>query len=766
MSIFTDDFQRANGPLGGNWATATGSWTIVSGFAQQTSPGFGMAVNSTLQDTGRHEAIAICGHSTSYSDRQGAVVKYGANGSNAYWAMAYGNAPNFYFAICKGSTAQVTYLTTVALPAAPQGLYTIRIIWDNGHLTATLDGGYTLEADDSDYLAGSVMGMVAGVYCPGIASVSFITGAAMGLSADPNVIGNYGQCTDISLTGSNTNWVAGTPGSPIFTVDHGTISAQTVIDATHATITYCPGDYLGDVTITDPSTGQTVGIVVTSDPNVIPPSGLSLSSTAIEYIERSAIAQDTPTILNQELDPWSAYPPVAMYNFLRDLYKRVTGNEEPPIIPYPSSSDLNELYARIWGGEEWLNASFVPPGTNSVAKKADYLISEMDALRTVVPYDLLDVQNNLSTDWTYSIKAVYELIQAGVPVDLQAVIDLLLSIRGSDTASIAYNELLIKGIGGLNGYSLDDIKAWVESARGAGLPSIADILTKLGPSGINVDTQLSGILQAALGAETYALNANDAIHRIEGVPQRTLQNILDAIANIPGGSNQDVLDALAVIVGVPTTTLRAIMDYLVAMRGDGTTTLKMILDAAQADPANTNYSIPALLALLMAALMGGTGAVTSLIAKLVDGKLDLVLDILGVIIDGANFFHTLWDHFNPSSATYSPITVPVYPGIDKVQLLDPVPFVDGCNLALRMDGALIDIATPGEHPYAIKNTSPTRYGRLGTFAFTADTARLECIQPIQYLTFIATPRAIALPTGIVVQCKSGTVGTVVPYRLT
>ena len=69
----------------------------------------------------------------------------------------------------------------------------------------------------------------------------------------------------VTITGTNTSWTSGTPGSPTFTVSGGTgasITAQTITSATSATLTLSAGSALGALTITDPSTSTTASITV------------------------------------------------------------------------------------------------------------------------------------------------------------------------------------------------------------------------------------------------------------------------------------------------------------------------------------------------------------------------------------------------------------------------------------------------------------------------------------------------------------------------
>ena len=82
----------------------------------------------------------------------------------------------------------------------------------------------------------------------------------------------------ITITGTNTSWTAGTPGTPTFTLASGTgasIASQTVTDATHATLTITAGSSPGSLIITDPLGGATATV------NVVASSDATLSALAI-----------------------------------------------------------------------------------------------------------------------------------------------------------------------------------------------------------------------------------------------------------------------------------------------------------------------------------------------------------------------------------------------------------------------------------------------------------------------------------------------------
>lgn len=761
--LFSDNFNRADGPLGANWTVEAGAPSIASNRCVLGSNGAAHPTDVSI--TGDGYAQCVVYNPAGWSGTVYLDIKRNTGLGRAYYIGVTCQNGAVLCALVRVTSQGTSNTGWNNVAVGVMNDFTARIEYLGGNVIVSINNTEVYNIADNYNAAYSELRLstgLGGCTVDNYAAGDTIT-RSMEVTPDPLWVG--GGQTLMTATGTNTTWTPGTPGSSTITADHGTIDEQWTPSGTQIKFFYTPSEYIGPIVFTE----SEYSLQDTINSTALPPGGGGgagqFSPEAVAYIERSAVAQNDPTILNEEaptaLDGAFGTARGTLGAFYRQLAKIVDPEGEPP--------EGSRFLSGIWDMISW--RTVLQPGefTMDVTKplKADtYELLAALTLLQAAPHDTLNkVVDTIMNGPGMSIDAINHYI--GVPEEgsFSNLYSFLVDISNGDINSLSHIEFLLSQLPQESGATEAQVQAIVEAARGTGLPTIKSILDKLNANVGEQWTELDAIWHHALMADTHSSNNYDILYNLTDNNTKDINTILNAIANIPTGGNEDVLAALATLVGVPTTTLAAILAKINEVRGDGTTTLKAILEAAQADPNNPNYTIPALLAILMAALMGAPTVVAALTTKLAGGKLDLILDILEVLIDGADFFHTLWDHFNPQSASYSPITVPPYPGLDRVTLLDPVPFVDGVNLSLRMDGALIDIATPGEHPYAIKNTNPTRYGRLGTFAFAADVGRLEAIQPIQYLNFVATPRAIALPTGIVVQCKSGTVGTVVPYTI-
>lgn len=92
------------------------------------------------------------------------------------------------------------------------------------------------------------------------------------LSIAPSSVVTGTTGNSIVVTGFGTSWSAGTPGTPTFTLSGGTgasITAQTVTNATTATLTITAGSAPGALTITDPSTSATATLTAAAPTTAI-----------------------------------------------------------------------------------------------------------------------------------------------------------------------------------------------------------------------------------------------------------------------------------------------------------------------------------------------------------------------------------------------------------------------------------------------------------------------------------------------------------------
>lgn len=555
MATFADDFNRANGGLGADWTTMRGAPTITGGLVGGSVASSAYVTN--IDVIGRHEARAWFYWGATGTGSNGIFIKGNGNLNSGYYLQCPALTAPYTGTLRGGDCYNSAAITTYTPSAKPPPYFLMSIVWDTGHITCTVNGEVVLELDDVQFAGGTKMGWGGGGTWSSTDSFFCIGGSAVSLSADPSIIGNYGTCTDIDLVGTNTSWVAGTPGSPLFTVDHGSISAQTVVDETHATVTYCPGDFLGIATITDPTTGETVGITVTSDPAIVPPgdgnerpgvaAGQMLDDTAA-HTSGDLTTSDMPTIM---IDPgeWS----LGLREALNDIWHGMFNG----YIPSQASGGLIEtLWYLLNGGYPRAVGPFLAP-------TFDTTDAGLTQIWTIV--------NTMSQGNTLTLQTILDALGAG-GVSLQDILDAI-GTSWFDPAYTLHDDL--DYLDNRSDHSLDQIQTRLGNMWGTDHWSLSQIVGAISDPQIESFASLHNIyarLQAMRGDSTSSIaNAEDwanlaaidaaaahaAIDAVRTPDNHTLQDILDAINNISIPAPADAYVGAPVWPGVANATVYA-----------------------------------------------------------------------------------------------------------------------------------------------------------------------------------------------------------------
>lgn len=498
MASFTDDFERANGALGGNWSATQGS-PVITGGAVGWTLGAWTTVDTTVSDGDYIETRAHIYWATSATSYAGPMVKSHSSHNGEYFARVFTvTGSNYLQLVRRDGTVNTVLAQSSALGTVPPYIY-LTILWDHGHLTATY-GNVTVEADDSTY-ATNVYGGLHGSSAGNVAAdVQIIATTAVSLTVSPTIIGNYGSPTHLVFTGTGTNWTPGTPGSPTFTVDHGTLSDQLVGSTTDAGAIYDPGTYLGAVVFTDPSTGATATALVTSDPGVVPyaedpwltdDDGDLVHKTITLFPAEYLLTNQSPAITTGGQEPVYLTIPDA----LRDIWHAHFGNWEGTS---PQVNNLLENLLIVLTGDSWPTiTTYEPTRPTSIKEELEWVRDYIDGLRG---------------DNQQSLGGVIDAIQGAPLQTLDSLSDQIAAL------SPGSNQDILDAIGAVRGYGNPDLTT---------ILGVIDDLT----AGSTVDL---GDLSTAIAANQTALTAiGTAISTLSTTLTNGLQAILDAVAAIP-----------------------------------------------------------------------------------------------------------------------------------------------------------------------------------------------------------------------------------------
>lgn len=205
MATFTDDFNRADGALGGNWVAGISTQSISGGWA--VSSVSALSANTSVSDGSRLLVTAYASASSSGTVGSGPAVKCASGSYQCYYAFVHYASSAWHLKINKRLVASNTTLQDVTLSGTPPPYNKISLEWNLGHLTATLNDSTTAEADDSDYAAYAYGGLWTYSASTPVNEVVIVGGSNPELSVSPAVIGNYGLATQLTFTGDRKSVV-------------------------------------------------------------------------------------------------------------------------------------------------------------------------------------------------------------------------------------------------------------------------------------------------------------------------------------------------------------------------------------------------------------------------------------------------------------------------------------------------------------------------------------------------------------------------------
>lgn len=554
MSTFTDNFERGDGGLGNNWTVHTGTAAIASGKVYTGTAS--RCSNPAVSATGRQEAILTVVYAANADLVTGPVIKLNSAGTSGYYVSGSNTLAAPLWTIYRLTNGTPTTLRSVSGSGVSAGTHTIRLLYNAGLLTLWVDGAFIQAISDNTHDALTGGGFHSNTGLTVVDAITIYSDESTSFSVTPTVVGNYGGATAMTFAGVGTSWTTGTPGSPTFTVDHGSLSSQEVTGAGSATAIYTPGAFLGTATFIDPSTGASDTVEVTSDPGTVPPDYIPLSQEAIDYIERSAVAETNPTIANREMNIATSGPSITLTNGLNTVRLSVSDSS---ITGYevPDNSTLVQILMEIWRGLNGTlifgGATLVPDHNDSVKIDTDTLRTSMEELRGVLDWTLPGILNVIVGEDSISTTHLHDDIAAISAGSNQDVLDALAAYFGQNPPTIQQLGTMVSDIATIAGYTLGDVLDAIADIPGVDLSTITTKLDAIQPS---ETFNLSTITTQASGANTGAAAAVVALDLLTGDGALTLQTVLDAIAALepgpPGGATAPVWPGIDnVTLGTP-----------------------------------------------------------------------------------------------------------------------------------------------------------------------------------------------------------------------
>lgn len=628
------------------------------------------------------------------------------NGYRAYASVAGGSGQ---WNIVKYTNNVPTSLATGSVTLATTGYHTYELVEDAGALTFLIDGAVIGSANDNTYSANTYCGFW--LRNAGSRADNFYTDdlASYALDAAPEPIVQLAQAQGLTFTGTGTAWTPGTPGSPTFTADKGTLANQSVQSATQASADYTPPQVDDTVTFTDPSTGQTdavalsTGFQVESGPDLTevldilgtPSPGHTVTGDLTTQLGEMTMPDPPPTVT--DIIDWfvagfiAATVPEALLDKLDALYGKLPAEQQILSLETLAQTEL-----------AWLNRN-LGLLTDDVAAIAG---EEELSLRQVINYlagvpnlthqDLHDDYNTLTSDGTYSLASLdnlLDLIRGDPPVSLRAVYDAIAALV------VPSNQ------------NLYDYLDWI---TGTHTNNLATLLTQINAALTNVNDVHDDLAAAQLAIQTDIDN-HDA--NLEA---------LFSVLTVVGEYN------LGTVYGRVTTAINDI-NTLSAYLGTE-------IGLVRGDIAGVDTVVDAIKTKVDSLVNTDLSGVNTTLARIED-KIDELL------------------------AAGTRPTAPVWPGFANVVLGTPVALADQLVVAGPLHGVLVSVTGGGSKLSEIHVGARSYLFRAGEVTFAADTGQVE---PWQYIGFdeaVYVPKALYVADSARFRVLGGLTGTVTPWTL-
>jgi hypothetical protein len=531
LATFYDTFDRANGALGGNWVTTGTAPTISGQYAVSTNNGG--AWNTTVSAETEQHVTGTFYYATAQSLSCALIAKQTSGLLACYGANLRLTAGTYYLTVGQFASSIYYEQASVSIGTVQPFGWTLDLHYADGVVTATYNGATSISYNSVLYAGGTYGGFYGSVAGLRLADITITGGAAATFNITESVVGNYGTAVNLHGTGSEANWTPGIPGSPTFTVDHGVFTAQEVVSSTTVAFTYDPGDFLGTITVTDPSTGATDTVLVTSDPGIVNPPGVGDTWSPYKtLVDTTGTVNDPNTLLTDQ----SAFIPASSFDFgsagawpvtdinllvgLQEMYAAIVAQQKviPPTVP-------NNIDVLKWlsGG---VNANF----TNVDAPTQRSIKADLASLMGDLGLSLDDLWNELTDIENTQLPQIRTDLGIKDQATWTSLLEVLLAMWGPGRVTLAALAAALAELRGTGGYDLTDL--WNAITQITMNVDLTPILDELYAIRGNTTTTLKGIEDRLKTVQGVVDTTAAAVDGIRGPALNNLQDILDAIADL------------------------------------------------------------------------------------------------------------------------------------------------------------------------------------------------------------------------------------------
>lgn len=539
MTAFTDDFNRADGPLGGNWVVNPGSASIVSGHCR-----LGSFTNAYPQDpTGSADydvTITVSSPDAAYY----IPVVYlrdqspGSVGMVEIASTRAGGTYQMQLRVYTGSSWATIGTHTIVTESVES--HTLRTLVTGTRVHFYIDGAVSPEYVLSYNGSGTGWFLNTGqpASLDSIARVPYVA-QTLTITPDPLWVGG-GACL-VTATGNGTSWADGDPWSTVFSCDHGTVEPYRFVSATELQLLFTPADYLGPLVFTETQYGLSDTVNATIEPPESGTNGLcQLTPAGAEIINRAGLIYPDSQVLTTETVVESGGPGLPDVTVLTALSDLLSGFY---VYHIPGMTlTLGRAIDKLWyavNGRISLEESSYP---NQPAQPINATLGDM----------LLAWYNENTADY-YKVQDIIDAIDGISSPDLSAIrgdigiedngtwtslLQVLLGLWGPGADTVTTLGTRLDALVTLSGWNLGNVKTWIEAIPGSDLSAITNKLDLIQPTNSHSLDTLTSTLSSV---QTVVNQISTSLGQMRTGGNYTLQTVLDAInaIEIPPGTTYD-----------------------------------------------------------------------------------------------------------------------------------------------------------------------------------------------------------------------------------
>lgn len=152
MATASDDFNRADGAIGGNWTQVSGTWTVATNAANQTSAGgvYNTALYTATPPATNDYSVTAQVRNDGSSFGVGVIARGASGAVSGYAVIGFGGDSFYLIRLDSGSDTILATMSAMATGTT----YTVEVEVSGTTVRGRIDGGAWSSVTDANYASG------------------------------------------------------------------------------------------------------------------------------------------------------------------------------------------------------------------------------------------------------------------------------------------------------------------------------------------------------------------------------------------------------------------------------------------------------------------------------------------------------------------------------------------------------------------------------------------------------------------------------------